>query len=108
MSEYEDLKERKMRELEMQAQAQMQEQQQQLEAEKKISSLLSSLLTDGAKARLNNVKLVNKRLYFAAAQGILSLVNSGQFQGKLTDAQVKTLLLKISSTQKKDFKISRK
>ena len=54
-----------------------------LEAEAKINSAVRSLLTEEARTRLNNVRLVNKEQYLKVAQVILYLQKAGQLQGKI-------------------------
>ena len=65
--------------------------QAQIEAEAKIASVLRGLLTETARTRLNNVKLVNRELYLKAVQAILYLANAGQLQGKLGEEELRSL-----------------
>ncbi len=90
---------------EMMAKAQKQ-QEQENQAEQKISQLLNRFLTDEAKARLNNVRLVNKNLFQNALQSIIYLAQQGQISEKLSDAELKNILERLN--EKKDFTIRRK
>ena len=102
MTEFEEIKKRKMEELKKQ----QTQQQAEVEAEQKLDAIARKTLTEDAKARLGNVKLVNQEAYLNAIQAIVYLFNSGQVQGKIDDAQLKVLLKKI--TGKKEMIIRRK
>jgi programmed cell death protein 5 len=98
----EELKKRKMeefkkRQLEEDARA---------EAESKISSAVRNLLSEDARARLNNVRLVNNELYLRASQVILYLANEGQLQSRLEEPELRLLLDKLRN--KREIKITRK
>ncbi len=82
------------------------EEQAVLEAEAKINSAVRSLLTEEARTRLNNVRLVNKEQYLKTAQIILYLQKAGQLQGKISEDELKQLLDRVSS--KREIKIRRK
>jgi programmed cell death protein 5 len=102
MSEEEELKQKKMEEMKKQ----MEGQQRQMEAEMQLDSALKRALTDEARERLNNVKLVNRELYMKATQAIIYFLNNSRVQAKLSDSEVKMLLQKL--TQKKEINIRRK
>ncbi|MDD5163763.1 MAG: DNA-binding protein [Candidatus ainarchaeum sp.] len=68
--------------------------QEKIEAE--LEEGLRMALTQEAKMRLGNVKLVNQELYYKAVQAILYLVKSGRISGKIDEAQIKQLLEKLS------------
>ncbi|MCX6798982.1 MAG: hypothetical protein NTW59_02705 [Candidatus Diapherotrites archaeon] len=85
---------------------QLQERQQQAEAEMQLSSLLRSLLSDEARTRLSNIKLVNRELYLQAAQAIVYFYKAGQLKEKLSEQQLLQLLEKMGG--KKEIKIRRK
>ena len=102
MSEEEELKQKKMEEMKKQ----MEGQQRQMEAEMQLDSALKRALTDDARERLNNVKLVNRELYMKATQAIIYFVNNSRVQTKLSDSEIKLLLQKL--TQKKEINIRRK
>ena len=91
------LEEHKKRQMEEQALA---------ETEARIDSAVRGLLSEEARTRLNNVRLVNKDLYLKAVQIILYLQKAGQLQGKVEEEQLKQLLDKVS--QKREINIRRK
>ena len=100
--EYEEIKRQKMEELKKrQLDEEMQE-----ETEAKIALITRTLLTEEARNRLNNVKIVNKPLYLKTVQSILYLQNAGQVQGKIGEQELKMLLEKLRN--KKEIKITRK
>lgn len=86
------------------------EQQEQLkreqELEMQVEALSRMLLSPEAKARLANVKLVNKELHLKAIQALLYLKQSGSIDGKISEEELKTLLEKLSA--KRQAKIRRK
>ncbi len=100
--EAEDFKKRKMEELKKR----QLEEEMQADAESKIDSAVRGLLSEAARTRLNNVRLVNNGLYLRAAQVILYLANDGQLQGKLEEPELRLLLDKLRN--KREIKITRK
>ena len=74
--------------------------------DQQLDLLMRQLLTDEAKTRVNNIKLVNKELYLTVAQSLLYLQKSGEINGKLGDFELKNLLERLS--QKREIKIKRK
>lgn len=106
MSDYEELKQKKIEELKRRYADQQEAEEKRLEAEMQISSILRTLLSEGARTRLNNVKLVNRELYIKAAQAIIYLYQSGNFNGKMSEDNLKELLQKLS--MRKETKIRRK
>lgn len=85
---------------------QLQQQNKQLEIEAQLDDVARQILTPEAKARLGNVKLVNKKIYISAIQTLVYLYQAGEIQGKVDDAQLKKILEKIG--MKKEIKIRRK
>ena len=106
MNDAEEIKQKKLEELKQQYVQQQTEEQKQLEAEAQLSALLRKILTDEARTRLNNVKLVNRELYLKTSQTIMYLVQAKRLQGKMNEAELKELLLKLSA--KKEINIKRK
>lgn len=72
-----------------------------------IESLLRKTLTDEARQRLNNVKLVKNEIYLKALQTIFMLIQQGQVQEKLSDTELKSILENLSGS-KKEINIRRK
>ncbi|MEK6941561.1 MAG: DNA-binding protein [archaeon] len=92
--------EKKLGELRAQKEKEMQTQMQ-------IESLLRKTLTDEARQRLNNVKLVKNEVYLKALQTLFMLIQQGQVQEKISDQELKSILENISGS-KKEINIRRK
>ena len=82
------------------------ERQKETELEQQLNQVVRTLLTEEAKARLNNVKLVNKELYMKTVQAIVYLKNAGKISGKLSEEQLKALLETLRN--KREISIKRK
>ena len=107
----EELREKKMQELqEQQEQGQAQEeamdaQRDQAEAQKK--ALLRQYLTDGARKRLNTVKMSREQFGEQVEQQIIALAQSGRLQEKIDEEKMKELLSELKP-DKKSFDIQRR
>lgn len=102
--ELEALRQKKLAEMqEQQAAAQMQEEQKAaLEAQKQ--AILRQILTEEARQRLTNVKLVRPQLAEAVEVRLIQLAQQGAINDKLDDAQLKDILRKIQG-QKRETKV---
>lgn len=119
MDELEQIRQRRMAELQAQAQAQAQSQaqagapdmqtqmrmQQEYEAQKK--KILMQILTPEARSRLANIKLAKPENADAIELQLIQLAQAGRIQKKITEEQLKELLRRINGP-KKEMKISRK
>ena len=118
MSELDEIRQRRMAELQAQQaamqnqqqqaaiQAQQQEaQRQQFEAQKK--QILGQILTSEARNRLANLKLTKPELVNNIEIQLIQSAQAGSLRGKVTDEQIKVLLRQIAS-QKREIKITRK
>lgn len=118
MSDLEEIRRRRMAELEaqqaaaqnqMQQQAAQQMQQQeakrQFEAQKK--QILAQIMTSEARNRLANLKLTRPELVEQIELQLIQSAQSGSLRGKVTDDQLKVLLSQIAG-QKREIKITRK
>lgn len=106
MSEEENLKQKKLEELQEKMKKQQETQQQEYERESQMQSMLKRYLDEEARQRLNNVKLVNKELYTKAFKAIMMMMQRGYVQGKLNEVQVKEILMNLK--EDREFKITRK
>jgi programmed cell death protein 5 len=105
--ELDELKKRRLLELQQQQlekerQAQM---QQELEAQKQ--AVLRQILTPEARERLNRIKIVKPELADAVELQLIQLAQSGRLGSVLTDDQLKTILRRLTDKQR-DIKITRK
>ena len=118
MSELDEIRQRRMAELQAQqaaaqnqaqqqamAQAQQQEAQAQLEAQKK--QILGQIMTPEARQRLANLKLTKPEMVNQIEIQLIQSAQAGSLRGKVTDEQLKVLLRQIAG-QKREIKITRK
>lgn len=102
----EELRQQKMEQLKQQqqgggsgegAEAQQQAQQQ---AEQQKQALLRQYLSDGARRRLNSVKMSKPELAERAEQQVVALGRSGRLQDQLDEEQMKELLRELKPDSK--------
>ena len=118
MSELDEIRQKRMAELQAQqaamqnqaqqqamAQAQQQEAQAQFEAKKK--QILAQIMTSEARNRLANLKLTKPELVNNIEIQLIQSAQAGSLRGKVTDDQLKVLLRNIAG-QKREIKITRK
>jgi len=80
-------------------------QRQQAEAQKQ--AVLRQHLTDGARKRLNTVKMSKPGIGEKVEQQVVALAQSGRIQGKIDEEKMKTLLQEITPDSK-SFDIKRR
>jgi len=99
----EQLREQKMEELKERAQEEEGEaaetQRQQAEAQKK--AILRQHLTDGARKRLNTVKMSKPDLGEQVEQQLVTLAQSGRIQDKIDEEKMKQLLSELTPDSKR-------
>ena len=118
MSELDEIRQKRMAELQAQqaamqnqaqqqaaAQAQQQQAQAQFEAQKK--QILGQIMAPEARARLANLKLTKPDLVNNIELQLIQSAQAGSLRGKVTDDQLKVLLRNIAG-QKREIKITRK
>ena len=118
MSDLDEIRQKRMAELQAQqaamqnqaqqqaaAQAQQQEAQRQFEAQKK--QILAQIMTSEARNRLANLKLTKPELVNQIELQLIQSAQAGSLRGKVTDEQLKVLLRQIAG-QKREIKITRK
>ena len=118
MSDLDEIRQKRMAELQAQqaamqnqaqqqamAQAQQQEAQAQFEAQKK--QILAQIMTSEARNRLANLKLTKPELVNQIELQLIQSAQAGSLRGKVTDDQLKVLLRQIAG-QKREIKITRK
>ena len=108
--ELERLRQEKMEQLREQIEQQQggeaqEAQRQQAEAQKK--ALLRQHLTDGARKRLNTVKMSKPQFGEKVEQQVLALAQSGRLQDKIDEEKMKQLLSELKP-DKKSFDIKRR
>ena len=118
MSDLDEIRQKRMAELQAQqaamqnqaqqqamAQAQQQEAQAQFEAQKK--QILAQIMTTEARNRLANLRLTKPDLVNSIEMQLIQSAQAGSLRGKVTDDQLKVLLRQIAG-QKREIKITRK
>ncbi len=102
--ELEAIRQRKLAQIkEQQAASQAQEEQQAtLEAQKQ--SILRQILTEEARQRLTNVKLVRPQVAEAVELRLIQIAQQGGVKEKINDEQLKDILRKIQG-QKRETKV---
>jgi programmed cell death protein 5 len=107
--ELERIREQKKEQLKEQAQEQdgeaMEAQRQQAEAQKK--AVLRQHLTEGARKRLNTVKMSKPQAGEKVEQQVVALAQSGRLQDKIDEDQMKELLKELTPDSK-SFDIRRR
>jgi len=110
MSELEELRQRRIRQLtEQQRQVQTQQQLQQLkeqEIETQIKLILTQILTPEARERLSNIRLARPQFARQIEIFLIQLYQAGRLPQKLTDEQFKQILERLQH-EKREFKIRR-
>jgi len=95
--------------------AQMQQQQsdqgeeleRQRQVEAQIHMVLMQIMEPDARERLNTIKITKPDFAKGVEQQLVLLAQSGRLKSKITDQQLKELLLQLTP-KKKEFRISRK
>ncbi|MGC8562519.1 MAG: DNA-binding protein [Thermoplasmata archaeon] len=108
--ELEEIKRKRLADLQNQAAAnqamQDKEEYQRKAAEKERQDIVKRFVTPEAYERLTNVKLVRPELVENVENQIIMLAQSGRLNRLITDAEVKSLLARLS--EKRETKIERR
>ena len=121
MSELDEIRKRRMAELQQQAamnadpqqlaQQQLAQQQaaqqQQAEMEAQLKQAMKQILTPGARGRLDNLRLTKPELVQNIEIQLLQSAQAGSLRGKVTDEQLKVLLRNLLG-QKREIHITRR
>jgi len=107
LSDIEDIRRKRMQELQQKAaESEVQEQaRQELEMQKK--QVLMQILTPEARGRLANLRLTKPEFVEQVELQIIQLAQMGRIQSKITDEQLKELLKKLTG-QKREINITRR
>ena len=111
MSDIEELRRKRMQELQQQAAAQQaasreqEEARRQIEAQKRQAML--QILTPEARSRLANLRLTRPEMVEQLEVQLIQLAQMGRIKSKITDDQLKQLLKNLAG-QKRDINITRK
>lgn len=105
--ELEQLREERLQELQQESGGEDVQQAQREAAEQQKKAVLTQYLTDGARKRLNSVKMSRPQQGEKIEQQLLALVQSGRVNQQIDEAQMKELLRELQPDQKK-FDIKRR
>lgn len=103
----EELRKQKMEELQDQQQQEEAQQQAQQQADAQKQALLRQHLTDGARKRLNSVRMSKPQFADQVEQQIIAIAQSGRLGEKIDDQKMKELLRELKP-DKKSFNIKRR
>jgi len=78
------------------------------QAEMQKQAILRQFLTDGARTRLNSVRMSKPEFASQVEQQIIALAQSGKLGDKISESQMKDLLKKLSPSSRKSFDIKRR
>ncbi len=106
-AELEQLRRRKMAEIQAQQerQAMAVEQQRQVEEQKQL--IMRQILTPEARDRMATLKMAYPEIARSVEDQLIALVQAGRIQSKVDDATLKQILRKVAP-QKRDITIERK
>lgn len=105
--ELDELRRKRLEELQNQSAREQDTQRQREQAEsinQQKQSILRSILSDQAKQRINNIKLVNPQMAEAIENQLISLAQSGRIRGIISEEQLLQMLRELQNT-KRDTKI---
>ncbi|MFC4550318.1 MULTISPECIES: DNA-binding protein [Halorussus] len=103
----EELRKQKMQEMQEQGEQEEAQQQAQQQADAQKQALLRKYLTDGARKRLNSVRMSKPDFADRVEQQILALAQSGRVNGQIDEDKMKELLRELKPDSK-SFNIRRR
>ncbi|MCE4598722.1 MAG: DNA-binding protein [Desulfurococcales archaeon] len=103
--ELEEIRRRKLLELQRRLEEEQKRKEMEAELEAKREALLRSILTQAARERLANIKLVKPELARTVEDIIIQLVQAGRLNTPVSDEQVKAILLELDSRSRRRFEI---
>jgi programmed cell death protein 5 len=115
MSDIDELRRKRMEELQQQADQQAAQQSADAQSQEKMRremeaqkrQVLMQLLTPEARSRLTNLRLTKPEFVDQIELQLIQLAQMGKIKSKITDEQLKQLLRQLTS-QKRDINITRK
>lgn len=111
MSDIEELRRKRMQELQQQAAAQQAVSQEQEQAQKQLEAqkrqAMMQILTPEARGRLANIRLTRPEMVDQIELQLIQLAQMGRVKSKITDDQLKQLLKNLAG-QKREINIIRK
>ena len=105
--ELEELRKKKIAEMQQQAEFQEEQERQRKEFEAQKKSVLRTIMTTEARERLGRVKVARPEVAESIENQLIMLAQSGQLKSKINDEQLRVLLQKLMP-RKRDIKIKRR
>jgi len=107
LSDIEDIRRKRMQELQQKAAESESQEQARQEIEMQKKQVLMQILTPEARGRLANLRLTKPEFVEQVELQIIQLAQMGRIQSKITDEQLKELLKKLTG-QKREINITRR
>lgn len=98
--ELEAIRKRKMASLQQEALREQAQDQAVVEAQAQKESVLRQILSTEARARLSNIKMVKPQFAEQIEMQLIQLASSGRLRGKVTDEQLKALLVQLQEKER--------
>ena len=98
--ELEAIRKRKMASLQQEALREQAQEQAVVEAQAQKEVVLRQILTAEARARLSNIKMVKPEFAEQIEMQLIQLASSGRLRGKVTDEQLKALLVQLQEKER--------
>jgi programmed cell death protein 5 len=105
-AELEELRRRKMAELQRQQEAQAMAQEQQRQVETQRQAIMRQILTPQARDRLANLKMAYPDIARSVEDQLIALVQSGRINSQVDDNTLKEILRRVAP-KKREIKIER-
>ncbi|MCX6698857.1 MAG: DNA-binding protein [Methanomicrobiales archaeon] len=102
-----EIRRRRMAQVQQQQSDQGEELERQRQVEAQVHMVMMQIMEPDARERLNTIKITKPDFAKAVEQQLVLLAQSGRLKSKITDQQLKELLLQLTP-KKKEFRISRK
>jgi programmed cell death protein 5 len=98
--ELEAIRRRKMASLQQEALKEQAQEQAVVEAQAQKETVLRQILSAEARARLSNIKMVKPQFAEQIEMQLIQLASSGRLRGKVTDEQLKALLVQLQEKER--------
>ncbi len=108
MTDIDDIKEEKMKQLKSQMQEQEQQEQQKKQLEQKKKQMLRKILTTDARSRLSNLRMAKPQFTQQVELQLIQIAKTGRIELPITDDQLQKILKKIQSSNDKSIDIKRR
>lgn len=109
--ELEEIRRRRMAELQRQIEQQRRLEEEQIEKQRRIEiqkqAILRQILDPDARSRLANLKMVRQEFATQVENLLVQMAQSGKITRRITDKEFKALLVKLQSGRNKDITIRR-